>query len=224
MVLARKRGFTLIELLVVIAIIAILAAILFPVFARIKDRARRTACTSNLRQLFYAFRQYGDDYDGVMPSLGGNLSININNGWLGGPWPQAIWPYVKNQQLFRCPSDVYTTSSTWNLGGKTWWQKTGEHPENMGGTSYDWNSYAFAGKNPDNAPPVDYGGGPHWTGYGCPPPGYDTKNRMFLVDGTAFHTEAKTHWGSSTAGFNILHPYGDVKYVTNWSAHAFQWW
>jgi len=221
----KRRGFTLIELLVVIAIIAILAAILFPVFAQMKDRARRVTCTSNLRQLFLGFRLYADDYDGIMPSLGGNLSININNGWLGGPYPKAIWPYVKNQEVFRCPSDVYSNGTTWNLNGKTWWQMTGSlHAENMGGTSYDWNSYAFAGKNPDSAPPYDYGGGPFWYGYGCPAPGYDTKNRMFLVDGTAFHTGARSHWGSSEAGFMILHPGGDVKFVTNWYKHAFQWW
>ena len=90
----RKRGFTLIELLVVIAIIAILAAILFPVFARARENARRTSCLSNLRQMGMGFTQYAQDYDEQYPFSKGD-----------SPWPAAIQPYVKSSQLFRCPSD-----------------------------------------------------------------------------------------------------------------------
>jgi prepilin-type N-terminal cleavage/methylation domain-containing protein/prepilin-type processing-associated H-X9-DG protein len=95
----RRRGFTLIELLVVIAIIAILAAILFPVFARAREAARATSCKSNLKQIALAFAQYTTDYDECYPkdNLGGS-----NN----GGWADAISPYTKNLGILQCPSDV----------------------------------------------------------------------------------------------------------------------
>ncbi len=95
-----KRGFTLIELLVVIAIIAILAAILFPVFARARENARRTSCQSNLKQIGLGFIQYTQDYDETfMPDR-----YNINAVGAAG-WPTMLQPYLKSRQIFRCPSD-----------------------------------------------------------------------------------------------------------------------
>lgn len=94
------RGFTLIELLVVIAIIAILAAILFPVFARARENARRSACQSNLKQVGLAFAQYTQDYDERYPAGNGNTSGTFRGqGWLG-----PLFPYTKSLQLFTCPS------------------------------------------------------------------------------------------------------------------------
>ena len=94
-----RRGFTLIELLVVIAIIAILAAILFPVFARAREKARQTSCLSNIKQAALGILMYAQDYDEKLvrhcyqpPSVSNY------------PWPHAIQPYVKNTQMFRCPS------------------------------------------------------------------------------------------------------------------------
>lgn len=100
-----RRGFTLIELLVVIAIIAILAAILFPVFAKAREKARQTSCLSNLKQLGLALMQYTQDYDGDMP---GSWWNNNNPGWF-----DAIQPYCKNLQVGRCPS----MPTTWNGWG-----------------------------------------------------------------------------------------------------------
>jgi prepilin-type N-terminal cleavage/methylation domain-containing protein len=87
---ARKpNGFTLIELLVVIAIVAVIAAILFPVFAEVRERGRRTVCQSNLGQLALAVQQYVQDNDGTYPP---NLD-----------WGYAPFSYLKNVDVFRCP-------------------------------------------------------------------------------------------------------------------------
>jgi len=96
-----KDGFTLIELLVVIAIIAILAAILFPVFARAREKARTATCQSNLKQIGLAAVMYATDYDGrTLPSVTGTLST----GNVAYPWTELLLPYTKNTQLFICPS------------------------------------------------------------------------------------------------------------------------
>ena len=106
----RRMGFTLIELLVVIAIIAILAAILFPVFARAREKARQTTCQSNLKQLGLAILMYTDDYEGAMPLwslVGGDTQ---GNGRLPGPpytWDEQIQAYSRNKSLLICPSNPF---------------------------------------------------------------------------------------------------------------------
>jgi prepilin-type N-terminal cleavage/methylation domain-containing protein/prepilin-type processing-associated H-X9-DG protein len=112
----RRRGFTLIELLVVIAIIAILAAILFPVFAKAREKARQTSCLSNLKQLGLGMMMYAQDYDETLARLdmGGYDAVAPDSGdpafnqrsateWYR-TWPSLILPYVKNSQIFKCPS------------------------------------------------------------------------------------------------------------------------
>lgn len=114
----KRRGFTLIELLVVIAIIAILAAILFPVFMTAKERARQTKCLNNLKQLTQAFRQYCDDYNGCMPSGSAHKS-GVASGkyieWTGSPdvcrpdvdlTKGQLWKYVHNKAVYQCATDV----------------------------------------------------------------------------------------------------------------------
>jgi len=110
-----RVGFTLIELLVVIAIIAILAAILFPVFAQARDKARQATCISNLKQVGSALIMYIQDYDETLPAVTHADSCRANPtaapsdaayiGWPG--WPVALQPYAKNYAFFGCPSDPH---------------------------------------------------------------------------------------------------------------------
>lgn len=98
-----RRGFTLIELLVVIAIIAILAAILFPVFAQAREKARQTACMSNMRQIGMAIYMYMQDYDEQSVHTHHDLEDDETIADLY-PWYQPLQPYTKNNGIFRCPS------------------------------------------------------------------------------------------------------------------------
>lgn len=110
-----ERGFTLTELLVVIAIIAILASILFPVFARARENARRSSCQSNLKQIGLAFAQYTQDYDETMPKSNWLSTTGTYSG--SGlfesqniTWADSIYPYIKSLQVFVCPSATSTNT------------------------------------------------------------------------------------------------------------------
>ena len=106
----RRGGFTLIELLVVIAIIAILAAILFPVFARARENARRASCQSNLKQISLGFIQYTQDYDELY------VPYTVIVGGKNIGWAENIQPYLKSTQIFQCPSETNEPDTT---GGTT---------------------------------------------------------------------------------------------------------
>lgn len=119
----KKSGFTLIELLVVIAIIAILAAILFPVFSRARENARKSRCASNLKQIGVAMAQYTQDYDErfipqqpITPSTPGN----------GSTFVTLLQPYMKSKQVFVCPSGSTNVSPSWPpIDGKDYiWRMT----------------------------------------------------------------------------------------------------
>ena len=100
----RRKAFTLIELLVVIAIIAILAAILFPVFARARENARRSSCSSNFKQIGLGLMQYTQDYDERFPlSAISQVRPSVDGTPIG--WADAIQPYVKSTQILQCPSE-----------------------------------------------------------------------------------------------------------------------
>jgi prepilin-type N-terminal cleavage/methylation domain-containing protein/prepilin-type processing-associated H-X9-DG protein len=108
-----RKGFTLIELLVVIAIIAILAAILFPVFARAREKARQTSCLSNVKQLGLGILMYAQDYDERLPGYFPPWPAIPSPVGTGCSWWEGVYPYVKNYQVYVCPSYVRTQSS-WN--------------------------------------------------------------------------------------------------------------
>lgn len=117
---ASRSAFTLIELLIVISIIALLAAILFPVFSKARENARRASCQSNLKQIGLGLMQYAQDNDEIMVLAWSDGSCNAEDGWVptnlnncngGTPaavgnikWMDSIYPYVKSTQLFNCPS------------------------------------------------------------------------------------------------------------------------
>jgi prepilin-type N-terminal cleavage/methylation domain-containing protein/prepilin-type processing-associated H-X9-DG protein len=126
---STRSAFTLIELLVVIAIIAILAAILFPVFAKAREKARQIACLSNVKQLGLGVAQYYQDYDEVSPNG------TYRSGPIGG-WAGQIQPYTKSSAVFRCPSDAKTVLAS-------------DKP-----SSYGMNSNFALGGNGQASPPI----------------------------------------------------------------------
>jgi prepilin-type N-terminal cleavage/methylation domain-containing protein/prepilin-type processing-associated H-X9-DG protein len=109
-----RRGFTLIELLVVIAIIAILAAILFPVFAKAREKARQTSCLSNEKQLMLGFLMYAQDYDEVLPLAKGAV---VSGRLMAAA--DLVMPYVKNTQIFFCPSSHHPMTQYSGCAGGT---------------------------------------------------------------------------------------------------------
>jgi prepilin-type N-terminal cleavage/methylation domain-containing protein/prepilin-type processing-associated H-X9-DG protein len=115
----KKGGFTLIELLVVIAIIALLAAIIFPVFSQVRRKSYQTTCLSNLRQIGIATLMYAQDYDDQLPWAGD--PSDVNGAWVGSPdeelfkgmktQHEILFPYAKNNNIWKCPADIGTDGS-----------------------------------------------------------------------------------------------------------------
>jgi prepilin-type N-terminal cleavage/methylation domain-containing protein/prepilin-type processing-associated H-X9-DG protein len=134
-----RRGFTLIELLVVIAIIAILAAILFPVFVRARENARRASCQSNLKQIGLGILQYSQDYDELMPAAF-SYATGYGNNWLG-----FTQPYIKSIQVFQCPSDPIKQGTPNSAAG---WMTTADVPAFHTSYGYNRKFNAVSGGNP----------------------------------------------------------------------------
>ena len=143
----KRHGFTLIELLVVIAIIAILAAILFPVFAKAREKARQSSCLSNTKQLGLAAVQYTSDYDGYFMRAW-YYSNGVGAGYV---WADVITPYIKNDQLFACPSRSTTPNKITSsyTGGPVWNSPNMAYAANL---AY-WGGRAGSGSGPVVFPP-----------------------------------------------------------------------
>jgi len=152
-----RGGFTLIELLVVIAIIAILAAILFPVFVTVKDRARTAGCTSNLRQIGMAWLQYSDDNNGTTPVMADAEDRHDIAPYDFNPAPKTHFPfqypwvvmqrYCRSDRIWRCPSDKGVTFLGSDVGS-TGWPTTVKNCFDTWGSSYTYRT-ALACKNWD---------------------------------------------------------------------------
>ncbi|HEX8463729.1 MAG TPA: DUF1559 domain-containing protein [Abditibacterium sp.] len=186
-----KRGFTLIELLVVIAIIAILASILFPVFGRARENARRSSCMSNLKQIGLGVVQYSQDYDERMPGQGLNEQPHTLQ------WMDRIEPYVKSKQLFTCPSTsanhLYETlplRATYGQQNARFWLGT-----------YIWNvTYWGAGIPEEKRGLID---GPSLAAVASPSTTYNVLERV-----TATNPNAEVAWENvaSTDQPNFVNP------------------
>jgi prepilin-type N-terminal cleavage/methylation domain-containing protein/prepilin-type processing-associated H-X9-DG protein len=119
--LSHRRGFTLIELLVVIAIITIIAAILFPVFARARENARRASCQSNLKQIALGIKQYMQDYDEYFPMVASYSYSGCSSSNPCGGWAVTLQPYLKSEQIFQCPSQPNRDSSPFFDANNAMW-------------------------------------------------------------------------------------------------------
>ena len=213
-----RRGFTLIELLVVIAIIAILAAILFPVFARARESARKTSCLSNEKQLGLGMMMYAQDYDETLLSCDFNAAQNNRpwlewpgtpgNGWMAGFYT-PLQPYIKNTQLLQCPSQ--------NPIGR-WYDQTGisymynEFMYNF--SNGGWAKLAALGNAPEGIAKVSiisegYSSGIYndWDNGGPQPKDKDGMSRLRYMNYT------NGFYSQQHGGPNIIYGDGHAKYV-----------
>jgi prepilin-type N-terminal cleavage/methylation domain-containing protein len=208
----HKSAFTLIELLVVIAIIAILAAILFPVFAQAREKAREASCTSNMKQIALALKMYAQDYDerlfssGALPIANDPTGIAHNRRMdgqnlvrmIGGGLSWFCQPYVKNQQIFRCPSDTgenyWGRSSTgWDFNNAEFWGRPSSymfrHIFDAGGAAEHTRVMGDANAGIPPAPtPV------HWAGTSDAQVGFPSQ-AVVVFEAAAFHHEKLPLYG-----------------------------
>jgi len=204
-----QKAFTLIELLVVIAIIAILAAILFPVFARARENARRSSCQSNMKQIGLGLLQYIQDYDETMPFAYQNVDTYENppsSPWTGYVWNDMIFPYVKSEQIFNCPS--------WSPGSSDFAVKPYKYvaPPGTNGRTYQTKTYGSYALN------VTYGCQP-LSACGTPvldPVDSSHDNGDTLVKASKLQTPATTVWVTESRGADKGNGQGTAANMTKW--------
>ncbi len=227
-----RRGFTLIELLVVIAIIAILASILFPVFARAREQARKAACASNLKQIGLAFLMYAQDYDEALPPFSQGTGPQGCLGYAGadGPrWADMIFPYVKNSHVFDCPSGTQRMAVF------------------SGGQCFDITKYSY-GYNSASSAAADYGvagralaeiaqpsttimnaeDGRQDSGADPESIGREIPNATDTLESLAGRVNGMRHTGAATGDYaahalNVTYCDGHVKFVKLADAYLAQW-
>jgi len=219
---SESSAFTLIELLVVIAIIAILAAILFPVFAQAREKARQTACLSNSKQIGLAMLQYTQDYDGTLPQY---------------LWPEAyiigarLMPYIKNHQVFKCPSSSFDQGAMQakqgDNGSGVWITNPTDERVGLGASSVGGKYF------PDKYPAMDYFTNQslfHWEDVGLPS-GWVTVGEP--LDWNEINSVAKAVWmidfppagdfiwpGASLWGNNFKGRHNEGSVVIHLDGHA----
>lgn len=204
-----RKGFTLIELLVVIAIIAILAAILFPVFAKAREKARTASCQSNLKQLATALLMYNQDYDerwlinDVVPGLPQGSQLT-NVCW----WRFPLYSYVKNWQAYVCPNSIRDAAAA-------------ADSTNQFHFNYGYNSALRAVSNADVRFPAELvamGDASHWDGNGCGGLSfaYSTVNKR--PTGNACGASVSANWIEActrhSGGSNLAFADGHVKWLS----------
>jgi prepilin-type N-terminal cleavage/methylation domain-containing protein/prepilin-type processing-associated H-X9-DG protein len=223
---SRRRGFTLIELLVVIAIIAILAAILFPVFAQAREQARLSVCTSNFKQYSNAFLMYIQDYDETLPMWSTN--DKFRPGELNfTTWDLLLQTYIKNFGVARCPSDPspahfffkdgtqiwrsYTAPRNilWNPGEKSN-PRDGEYPMKLATAQYPADTLLMFEKNQG----AEVNG---WPPPGKPNPGGSWSNA------DAFENWQQVAWTRHGFRLNALFVDGHVKLLHGKNQGAFRY-
>jgi prepilin-type N-terminal cleavage/methylation domain-containing protein/prepilin-type processing-associated H-X9-DG protein len=142
-----ENGFTLIEILVVIAIIAVLAAILFPVFATVREKARQVACASNEKQLGLGLLQYAQDYDEYLPC--GSTGVGLSGDGRGIGWAGQMYPYLKSSQVYVCPDDSLPVNFSWVIPFSYMENENIIRQISWGNA---WNSYSMNGLSQFTAP------------------------------------------------------------------------
>jgi len=204
----RRRAFTLIELLVVIAIIAILAAILFPVFAKAREKARQSSCSSNIKQLTLGFLQYNQDNDekwdltGPIPGMPRGTQVD-NVCW----WRFPIYPYVKNWQVYCCPNGIRNAQ---NAADST----------NQFHFNYGYNSALNGRADADIKTPAElicFGDASHWNGDGCGGLSWAWSRVDRRPTGNACNASQQPNWVEDctrhNAGSNLGFADGHVKWA-----------